>query len=166
MKERSMPRTVQSIAVLVSILVFTVLCRSAAAQDFSGTFIGPASKSDPHSQVRLVVVQDKEAVQITRTENGKTTDSRCPFSGSGTYNFPGGVPGVCTANIKGNTLTIDSIMKTSTVRLHTRERWRFSKDMTTLTIQSQSDAPDLPEASAALGATLSFTSKFTRESGN
>ena len=73
--------------------------------------------------------------------------------------------GTCTATVKGNSIMIESVVKTPTARLRTRERWQLSKDLKTLTAKSQSDSPDFPQASVLMGDTLSFTVKYTRKDG-
>ncbi len=143
-----------------------VLPRTGVGQEFSGSYTAQPSKSGPKSNIRLIVVQDAEAIEFTRTVDGRSTKNRCPFSGSGIYTSEGGVQGTCTTKLKGNSVIVDSVVNTSTVRLHTRERWQLSKDLKILTISSQSDSPDMPGISAALGDTLSFTAKYTRDTGN
>ncbi len=71
--------------------------------------------------------------------------------------------GTCTAKFEGNFVIVESLVSTPTVRLHTRGGGTLSTDLKILTISSQSDSPDMPEFSAALGDTLSFTLKYTRD---
>jgi hypothetical protein len=142
--------------------VAALLSVSGSGQDFSGTYTAQPSSASKTDDT-LIVVQSKDAVEITRREQGKTRTNRCPFSGSGPYTSSGGIPGTCTAKIKGGSILVDSIVNTANASLHTREQWQLSKNLKTLTIRSRSDAPDLPNVSAALGDTLSSTSKYTRE---
>jgi hypothetical protein len=138
---------------------------------YSGKYSAQRPKNAPSGSAEAVleVVQTDDGVEITRVESGKRTTSRCPFNGSeGDYTSPGGITGKCKAQLKGKNLIIESVLlahpqPTTSVRMHTKERWQLASDAKTLTIKADEDFPDFPPAiSAAVANDTSATTKYTR----
>jgi hypothetical protein len=161
---------------VVALLVAMILSTSARpalagnATEYTGKYIAepPKAASGP-AESALEVVQDENAIEITLMQSGKKTTSRCPLNGSeGDYTSPGGISGKCKAQLKDTNLIIESIVVThpkpsTNVRVHTKERWRLSKDAKTLTIKSAVDFPDFPSSvSSAVSGNTSTTFKYIR----
>lgn len=139
-------------------LISSCLLSLAAAQappDFSGNYAAGKGKAGSEG-VTLQVVQTESAVEVARTEGGRTVTNRFPLAGSeGEWTSPTGVPGKCKARFRKDTLVLETSSTTTRAdgkqsRLQTREEWRLSKDAKTLTVRIEILFPDMPAEIVAM----------------
>lgn len=151
--------------------VFALEASFAAEQtNYSGNYSTIATNSSTKAGSMLNVDQSDASLEITKTELGRRTTSRCPLDGSeGDYTSPGGATGKCKAYFKGKYLVIESLVQSRpqptvpVVRIHTKERWQLSADSKTLTIKTDVSFPDAPAGvSGVLADMTSTTQKYTR----
>jgi len=142
---------------------------AADAPNYTGRYSLQERKNAPVSgDPDIEVVQTENSVEVTIIYHGKRTTSRCPLDGSeGDYVSSGGVPGKCKARFKGSQLILESMVighpqPNVSVRLHTKERWELSKDSKTLTIQTDTDFPDVPAAISSVVTGDSQKQKYIR----
>src|SRR5208282_5598369 len=161
---------VVTLLVAMTVLTSAKLTLAADATDYTGKYAErPKKAANRSTESTLEVIQNENAIEITLIQSGKRTTSQCPFNGSeGDYTSPGGILGKCKAQLKEKNLIIESVVvahpqPTTNVRLHTKERWRLSKDGKTLAIKSDVDFPDFPSGvSAAVSGDTSTTVEYTR----
>jgi hypothetical protein len=123
---------------------------AATKPDFSGSYAAQQKKNDTALTVSLRVVQTESAVEVTRIYGDKSLTNRFPLDGSdGDYTTETGVHGKCRAQLKDDTLVLESLVasrpnaNTPSVRFDTIEKWRLSFDMKTLTIKTETKSPGL-----------------------
>lgn len=76
--------------------------------------------------------------------DGKQITNKFPLHGTESiYISSGGIQGKCKGQIKGKSLTLESVV-TASVTLHTKERWELSQDLKKLTIRTDVENPQLP----------------------
>jgi hypothetical protein len=120
--------------------------------------------------VSLRVVQTESAVEVTRIYGDKSLTNRFPLDGSdGDYTTETGVHGKCRAQLKDDTLVLESLVasrpnaNTPSVRFDTIEKWRLSFDTKTLTIKTEIESPDMPaDVMAAAFPNNPRTEKYQR----
>lgn len=154
-----------------------LICLAAAAfaatkPDFSGTYVGQQKKESKSTAASVVlhVVQTDSAVEVTRVDGDKTTTNRFPLDGSvGDYATETGVRGKCKAQIKKETLVLESLVASPaganrpSIRFHTIEQWRLSPDSNTLSIKTEIKSPDMPpDITAAAFPNNPWTEKYQR----
>jgi hypothetical protein len=138
--------------------------------DFSGNYAPQQKKSDKAVTVSLRVVQTESAVEVTRIYGDKSITNRFPLDGSeGDYKTETGVRGKCRAQLKDETLVLESLVasrpnaNTPSLRFDTIERWRLSADSKTLTIKTEIKCPDMsPDVMAAAFPNNPQTEKYQR----
>jgi hypothetical protein len=120
--------------------------------------------------VSLHVVQTESAVEVTRTYGDNSATNKFPLDGSdGDYTTETGVKGKCRAQLKNDTLTLESLVASRpnanapSIRFHTIEEWRLSADNKTLTIKTEIKSPDMAaEVIAAAFPNNPQTEKYQR----
>jgi hypothetical protein len=124
---------------------------AATKPDFSGSYAAPQKKSHKAITVSLRVVQTESAVEVTRIYGDKSVTNKFPLDGSeGDYMTDTGVRGKCRAQLKDNTLVLESLVasrlnaNTPSLRFDTIEKWQLSADGKTLTIKTEIKCPDMP----------------------
>ena len=109
-------------------------------------------------------------VEVTRIYGDKSLTNRFPLDGSeGDYTTETGVRGKCRAQLKDNTLVLESLVasppnaNTPSLRFDTIEEWRLSADTKTLTVKTQIKSPDMPpDVMAAAFPNNPRTEKYQR----
>jgi hypothetical protein len=145
----------------VSLVAFCLAAAAFAATmpDFSGDYAAQAKKNSKSTvpSAALRVVQTETAIEVTRLAGEKPVTNRFPLDGSeADYTTETGVRGKCKAQLKNDTLVLESFVVSRpdanghSVRFHTIEQWRLSDDKKTLTVKTEIKLPDMPpEVSAA-----------------
>jgi hypothetical protein len=123
---------------------------AATKPDFSGNYSAQQKKGDKAIKVSLRVTQTDSAVQVTRIYGEKSVTNSFPLDGSeGDYTTEAGVRGKCKAQLKGDTLVLESLVASHpsagapSIRFDTIEEWRLSADTKTLTIKAEIKSPDM-----------------------
>ena len=84
---------------------------AATKPDFSGEYAAQQKKSDEAITASLHVVQTESAVEVTRIYGDKSVTNRFPLDGSeGDYTTETGVRGKCRAQLKNDTLELESLV--------------------------------------------------------
>lgn len=121
--------------------------------DFTGSFSLSAvkgalkiTKADPWL---LRIAQTDQDIEITKMADGKSTTNRFKLDGTESpYTTESGVKGVSKARIKGKTLIVETLVivhpksNGPAVQTHTKEQWKLSSDLKTLTIRNEVDFPN------------------------
>jgi hypothetical protein len=136
--------------------------------DFSGTYAAKQKKNS--ESMVLHVVQNDSGVEVTRTVGGKSNTNRFPLDGSeGEFTTETGVRGKCKAEIKKQTLVLESLVASPgntngpSMRFLTVEQWLLSRDGKTLTIKTEIKSPDSPAEVMGLAFPNNlFTEKYLR----
>jgi hypothetical protein len=126
--------------------------------DFSGNYTRQSKQANESGSdaVTLRVVQTESSVEITRTEGDAKLTNRFPLDGTeGEWTSPTGVRGKCKARFSKDTLLLETSSATSrpdgrSVRLQSREDWRLSKDLKTLSVRIEARFPDMPPEIVAM----------------
>lgn len=142
---------------------------AATKLDFSGEYAAQ-QKGEPAFRSSLRVVQTESAVEVTRIYRDKSVMNNFPLDGSeGDYTTETGVRGKCRAQLKDDTLVLESVVAsppsvdTPSLRFDTIEKWRLSSDAKTLTVQTEIKCPDMPtEVLAAAFQNNPRTEKYHR----
>lgn len=143
---------------------------AATTPDFSGDYATQQKKSDKAITASLHVVQTDSAIEVTRIYGDKSVTNRFPLDGSdGDYTTETGVRGKCRAQLKNDTLELESLVaehpkvNAPTIRFDTIEKWRLSADTKTLTIKTEIKSPDVSaDVMAAAFPNNSQTTKYQR----
>ena len=145
---------------------------AAAKPNFSGTYAAQQKKDSksPAGSVMLRVIQGDSAVEVTRVNGDRSTTNRFPLDGSdGDYTTETGVRGKCRAQLKDETLVLESLVASPaganrpSIRFHTTEQWRLSQDGNTLSIKTEIKSPDMPpDVTAAAFPNNPRTEKYQR----
>jgi hypothetical protein len=132
----------------VLIIFLATIAWAATKPDFSGNY-APQKKSDKAIIASLRVSQTDSTIQVTRVSGGKSVTNSFPLDGEGDYTTETGVRGKCRAQLKGDTLVLESSVasppkaNTPSLRFETIEEWRLSADTRTLTIKTEIKCPDM-----------------------
>jgi hypothetical protein len=135
------------------LLCFAVGAFAATKPDFSGTYATKQNNDGKSAAgtVLLRVVQSDSSVEVTRINGDKTTTNRFPLDGSESdYTTETGVRGKCKAEMKNDTLILESLVASParadrpSIRFHTTEQWQLSSDRNTLTVKTEIKSPDMP----------------------
>ena len=143
---------------------------AATKPDFSGNYAAQQKKSDKAITASLHVVQTESAVEVTRFYGDRSVTNKFPLDGSeGDYTTETGVRGKCRAQLKNDTLVLESLVASRptanapSIRFDTIEEWRLSADTKTLTIKTEIKSPDMPaEVLAAAFPNNPWTEKYQR----
>jgi hypothetical protein len=157
----------------VFVICFATIACAATKSDFSGNYAAQQKKGDKAITASLRVVQTDSAVEVTRVNGEKSVTNRFPLDGSeGDYTTETGVRGKCRAQLKGDTLVLESLVasranaNTPSLRFDTIEEWRLSADTKTLTIKTEIKCPDMPsDVMAAAFPNNPRTEKYQRSDG-
>jgi len=157
---------------LLSIVLVAPLL-AATHPDFAGTFVSEKRKGSPDSGSSIRVVQTDSYIEITRIDGNTTTTNRFPLDGSeGTYITETGVSGKSKARFEQEVLVLEYAVASRpstdrpSIRFHTREVWKLSKDKNTLAIKTEIDSPDMPTSIiVAAFPNNPRTDKFQRKLG-
>ena len=152
----SSPVALKKLSVLFVCLASLAL--APVRPDFSGSYAvqEKAAGGTASADVVLRVVQTESFVEVTRLQNGGSFTNRFPLVGKeGDYTSPTGVRGRCKARFSKETLALEAAVLSQqegrqAMRLETREDWRLSKDLKTLTIKTEIRFPDMPAEIAAM----------------
>jgi hypothetical protein len=139
-------------------LSLVAFCLAAAAfaatmPDFSGDYAAQPKKNSKSTvpSAELRVIQTESAIEVTRLIGEKPLTNRFPLDGSeADYTAETGVRGKCKAQLKNDTLMLESFVVSRpdtnghSVRFHTIEQWRLSGDRRILTIKTEIKLPDMP----------------------
>ena len=135
----------------IFVICLATIAWAATKADFSGNYAAPQKKGDKAITASLRVVQTDSAVQVTRLYADKSITNSFPLDGSeGDYTTETGVRGKCRAQLKNDTLVLESLVasrpdaNTPPLRFDTIEEWRLSADTKTLTIKTEIKCPDMP----------------------
>jgi len=134
----------------VVVISLATIAWAATKADFSGNYAAQQKKGDKAITASLRVIQTDSTVQVTRVYGDKSVTNSFPFDGSeGDYTTETGVHGKCRAQLKGDTLVLESLVaspskaNTPSLRFDTIEEWRLSADSKTLTIKTEFKSPDM-----------------------
>jgi hypothetical protein len=138
-----------------SVLLICVAAAALAATkpDFSGTYAAQQKNDSKATAASVVlrVVESDSAVEVTRVYGDKSTTNRFPLDGSeGDYTTETGARGKCKAQMKNETLVLESLVASAaganrpSIRFHVTEQWRLSSDSSTLNIKTEIQSPDMP----------------------
>jgi hypothetical protein len=134
------------------------LAVAPARPDFSGNYTRQSTQANESGSgaVTLRVVQTDSSVEVTRTDGDGALTNRFPLDGTeGEWTSPTGMRGTCKARFSKETLVLETSSASSrpdgrSVRLQSREDWRLSKDVKTLTIRIEVRFPDMPPEVVAM----------------
>jgi hypothetical protein len=151
-----MPVELKTFSVFLVCLVS--LAFAPARPDFSGSYAeqGKATNEAGSPAVVLRVVQTDTFVEVTQIQRDGPLTNRFPLDGhEGDYITPTGVHGKSKAHFSKETLVLDTSVASNgndgrSRRFETREEWRLSKDLKTLTIKTEIRVPDMPPEMAAM----------------
>lgn len=133
------------------VICCATICWAGTKSDFSGNYAARQNRSDKQISESISVVQTESAVLVTRIYGDKSVTNRFPLDGSeGDYMTEAGVHGKCKAQLKNDTLVLESMVASrpnaNAPPLHfdTVEEWQLSADTKTLTIKTEIKCPDMP----------------------
>ena len=159
---------------LKKLFVFAIclatVASAATKPDFSGNYSAQQKKNDKAATASLRVIQTESAVEVTRIYGDKSITNRFPLDGSeGDYTTETGVRGKCKAQLKDDTLVLESLVasrpnaNTPSLRFDTIEQWRLSADSKRLTVKTEIKCPDMaPAVMAAAFPNNPRTEKYQR----
>jgi hypothetical protein len=146
---------------------------AAANLNFTGKYVhrGDKVNSDLDPEITLDVVQNDQALEVTRDGPAGKASNRYLLNGSEqdcvTSNR---VSAKCRAQLKGKYLVLESVVdspdQTSGNLIHVRtvEQWQLSGDSKTLTIKLRVDFPGAGSGMSSNEGQSVEEDKFTRES--
>jgi hypothetical protein len=144
---------------------------AAASLNFSGKFVhrGDKANSDLDPEVTLDVVQNDQAVEVTRDGPAGKMSNRYLLDGSEQDCVSSNhMSARCKAQLKGKNLIVESVVDShdqtsgGIIHIRTVEQWQLSGDSKTLTIRLR---VDFPGAQSGLSSSEGVEQdKFTRES--
>jgi hypothetical protein len=128
---------------------------AAEGPSFSGSYTLTGAKGDfdfsKDTVWTISAVQTATAIEVTRVMDDRKSTNRFPLDGTeGGFTSATGVMGKCKGQLKGKTLTLESVIVTYPARnrpgfeTRTRERWELSANSKTLTIRNDVDYPGSP----------------------
>jgi hypothetical protein len=134
----------------VFVIFLATIAWAATRADFSGNYAALQKKGDKGTAASLRVIQTDSTIEVTRIYGDKSVKNSFPLDGSeGDYTTETGVHGKCRAQLKGDTLVLESLVasppkaNTPSLRFDTIEEWRLSADTKTLTIKTEIKCPDM-----------------------
>jgi hypothetical protein len=154
-------------------ICLATLTWAATNTNFSGNYAAQQKKGEKALTTSVIVVQTDSAVRVTRVYGSKSITNSFPLDGSeGDYTTETGVRGKCKAQLKGDTLVLESLVASPpksdmpSIRFDTIEKWRLSTDTRILTIKTEIKSPDMPaDVVAAAFPNNPSTDKYQRLDG-
>ena len=132
------------------VILLAPIVWAANNADFSGIYAAQQKKGDKAIKASLRVIQTDSTVKVTRIYGDKSVTNSFPLDGNdGDYTTETGVRGKCRAQLKGDTLVLESFVasppkaNTPSLRFETIEEWRLSADTKTLTVKTEIKSPDM-----------------------
>lgn len=137
--------------------------------DFSGAYtlksVKGEDKPDPTEALSLQIAQTADEIKITTVTDGHASTESFPLGqGSGPCGGAASADSKCTAQWTGKVLELEMVYTAHPtengpeIEMHTRERLQLSSDGKTLTIRTETKAPDYP----ALEMTPATTEVYAR----
>lgn len=141
-------------------LIFLVgLCASLAASaanmpDFSGAYtlksVKGEDKPGPGDALSLQIAQTADEIKITTVTDGNPSTDIFPLTQGGHCGGAVAADSKCTAQWTGKLLELETVYTAHPtengpeIEMHTRERLQLSSDGKTLTVRTETKAPDYP----------------------
>jgi hypothetical protein len=164
-----MTRTKALLGIATCLLLCTPLvAKTANMPDFSGSYMLKSVKGEdspgPGDALSLQITQTDAEIKITTVMDGVPTTATFSLKDKGTCGGSDAGDSKCTAQWDGKALDLETVYTAHPtengpdVEMHTRERLQLSSDKKTLTIKTETKAPDYP----ALEVTPATTEVYTR----
>lgn len=95
----------------VLVVCLAAVALAATKPDYSGNYAAQQKKDNKAVTVALRVVQTESAVEVTRIHGDKSVTHRFPLDGTeGDYTTETGALGKCKAQLKDDTLVLESVV--------------------------------------------------------
>lgn len=140
--------------VLLATLWAPVAVSAANMPDFSGTYtlksVKGEDKPGPGDALSLQIAQTADEIKITTVTDGNPSTEIFPLSQGGHCGGTVAADSKCTAQWTGKALDLEAVYTAHPtengpeIEMHTRERVQLSSDGKTLTIRTETKAPDYP----------------------
>ncbi len=163
-----MKRTNTRSALAALVLLCTPLAALAANMpDFSGSYTLKSVKGEdspgPGDALSLQIAQTDAEIKITTVTDGVPSTAIFSLKDDGKCGGTNSDDSKCTAQWNGKALDLETVYTAHPtengpdVEMHTRERLQFSADQKTLTIKTETKAPEYPALEMAPATTEVYT---------
>jgi hypothetical protein len=150
--------------VMIGICAAAGILWAADVPDFSGSWMLKSSKGEDGAgkteNLALKILQTPGEITITTITDGHPSNETVALGASGTAcRDTDGGSATCSAQWKGKTLVLETVYTAHPtesgpdVEMHTRERLELSSDRKTLTIKTDTKAPEYPALEVSGGTT-------------
>lgn len=140
--------------IFLATLYAPVVASAANMPDFSGSYtlksVKGEDKPDPTDALSLQIAQTVDEIKITTVTDGNPSTESFPLSQGGHCGGTIAADSKCTAQWTGKLLELEMVYTAHPtengpeIEMHTRERLQLSSDGKTLTIRTETKAPDYP----------------------
>lgn len=154
--------------IFLATLYAPVVASAANMPDFSGSYtlksVKGEDKPDPTDALSLQIAQTVDEIKITTVTDGNPSTESFPLSQGGHCGGTIAADSKCTAQWTGKLLELEMVYTAHPtengpeIEMHTRERLQLSSDGKTLTIRTETKAPEYP----ALEMTPATTEVYDR----
>jgi hypothetical protein len=146
-----------SISTLALLLFSLSASLAEGLPDFSGVYVRTWPKPEVHQgkavPVRMTVAQNGRVLTTTLTEKGRTRTSTYYLDGTQSENLAvGGAPSSDKAQIKFDSLLINSLIQVRATTLEVEQKWHLSSDYRHLMIQITAGASNSTTKGFELGS--------------
>jgi hypothetical protein len=149
-------RTICGVGLIFLVALWAPLRTPAANMpDFSGAYtlksVKGEDRPDPSDALSLKIAQTADEIKITTVTDGQPSTETFPLGqGGGHCGGSASEDSKCTAQWTGKMLELEMVYTAHPtengpeIEMHTRERLQLSSDGKTLTIRTETKAPDYP----------------------
>jgi len=163
-----MKRTIACPALAALLLLCTPLLALAAnTPDFSGSYTLKSVKGEdnpgPGDALSLQITQTDAEIKLTTVTDGVPSTAIFSLKADGKCGGSNSDDSKCTVQWNGKALDLETVYTAHPtengpdVEMHTRERLQLSSDKKTLTIKTETKAPEYPALEMAPGTTEVYT---------
>ncbi|HTZ74454.1 MAG TPA: hypothetical protein VMB47_11070 [Candidatus Aquilonibacter sp.] len=157
---------------VMTVAMFLLFCGPAVAlaanmPDFSGSYTLKSVKGEdspgPGDALSLQIAQTDAEIKITTVTDGVPTTATFSLKNNGECSGSNSGDSKCSAQWNGKSLDLETVYTAHPtengpdVEMHTRERLQLSSDKNTLTIKTETKAPQYPALEMAPATTEVYT---------